>query len=355
MAGRSSCGEPTDSMPPGEDSNTIYEAGGAEVQTRAGGARRYRKRLKRIGWSDITTLLKESVANWSRHNDTRMGASLAFYTLLSMAPFALIVVSVAGLVLGRHAATNALVAQSHSLAGPGASGIMNSFVLGSRAHSAGIAGAIIGIVTLLFAASGVLIELRDTLNIVWEVPPPETSGVQYVIAYAKQRLLAFAMVIGVGLLLIISVALTTAISSLGALSILKFPGAEFFLHLASSVISFLVISALFAAIYKVMPDVDLEWRDVLLGGAVTSLLFTIGKLLLGIYLGRASYSSTYGAAGSLVAGMVWVYYSGQIFFLGAEITSAFARRYGSRKQMVKAAGDTAPENPPGIVKPSEAG
>ncbi|MGH9608124.1 MAG: YihY/virulence factor BrkB family protein [Bryobacteraceae bacterium] len=342
-------------MPPSKDPKTIYEAGGTEIQTSAGGARRYRKRLSRIGWRDLTSLLSESFANWSRHNDTRMGASLAFYTLLSVAPFALVVASVAGLVLGRHAATNAIVQQSHAMIGSAGADIINGFLLGSRAHSAGVAAGIIGLVTLLFAASGVLIELRDTLNVVWEVPAPETSGVQYAVGYVKQRLLAFAMVIGVGFLLIVSVALTTAISSLGALSVLKFPGAEFFLHLAISVVSFLVISALFAAIYKVMPDVDLEWRDVLLGGAVTSLLFTIGKLLLGIYLGRATYSSMYGAAASLVAGMVWVYYSGQIFFLGAEMTRTFAQRYGSRKQMVKAASDTAPEHPPGIVKPSEAG
>jgi membrane protein len=184
------------------------------------------------------------------------------------------------------------------------------------------------------------------------------SGVHYFVEYIKQRLFSFAMVLALGFLLIVSLAITTFISSLGAFAVLKFPGAATLLQIGNALVSFVVISGVFAAIYKIVPDVHLEWRDVILGGAVTSLLFTLGKLLLGVYLGRASYTSMYGAAASIVVAIAWFYYSSQIFFLGAEFTHSFARRYGSQpkanpKQMVKLATDTAPEKQPEIIIPPE--
>lgn len=344
-------------MPSDEDQRIIYEAHGTEIQTSAGGGRRYRKRLKHFRWRDITSLLSESYNNWDRHNATRMGASLAFYSLLSLAPLVLVLTSIAGLIFGREAATQGILQGSAATLGPAATKVINGFLASGYSRSGGVIAGIAGIVTLFFSASGVLVELHDTLNKVWEVPSPDVGGLRYIVIYIKKRLFTFAMVLAIGFVLIISLAISTAISSLGAFSILKFPGAEAFLHIGSSVFSFLVISGVFAAIYKIVPDVHLQWRDVILGGAVTSLLFTLGKLVLGIYLGRASYSSMYGAAGSVVVAMVWVYYSGQIFFLGAEFTRAFARRYGTHckghpQQMVKLASDTAPEEKPQIVKPS---
>ncbi|MGH9584244.1 MAG: YihY/virulence factor BrkB family protein [Bryobacteraceae bacterium] len=347
-------------MPADENRKIIYEARGTEIQADAGGGRRYRKLLKDLRWRDIKPLFGESFDSWNRHNDTRMGASLAFYSLLSLAPLVLVLASIAGLVFGHDSARHGIMQGAQATIGPAGAHIIEGFLAGPHKQSPGIIAGIIGIVTLLFSASGMLVELHDTLNTVWEIPVPDIGGMRYVAAYVKQRLFTFAMVLAIGFLLIVSLALSTAISSLGAFSVLKFPGAEALLHIASSVVSFLVISGLFAAIYKVVPDVYLTWRDVLLGGAVTSLLFTIGKLLLGIYLGRASYSSLYGAAGSIVAAMVWAYYSGQIFFLGAEFTRAFAERYGSQpiehlKAMVKLASDTAPEEQPEIIRPPEAG
>src|SRR6185312_1596290 len=217
---------------------------------------------------------------------------------------------------------------------------------------------IVSLVTLFFTASGVLIELRNALNTVWDIPSPPINGLRYFVIYIKQRLVSFAMVLALGFLLIISLAITTFIASLGTFSGLRLPGAALLLQIANALVSFVVISGVFAAIYKIVPDVHLQWRDVALGGAVTSLLFTMGKLLLGLYLGRASYTSMYGAAASIVVAIAWVYYSGQIFFLGAEFTRSFARRYGSQpkqhpKEMVKLHSDTAPEIEPQIITPPE--
>ncbi len=259
-----------------------------------------------------------------------MGASLAFYTLLSLTPLLLVVVSVAGLVFGQRAAESQIVFQIQGLAGPqGANGIQ-ALLEGTRNKAHGLIATLIGLFTLLFGASGVLLELRDALNTIWETPTPATSGVRSIIQMLKERLFSFALVLAIGFLLLVSLVVNAWIAALGAFSSQWLPLPEALLQAADSLVSFLVITGLFAAIYKIMPDARIEWRDVLLGAAVTSLLFTLGKLLIGLYLGRATFASTYGAAASIVALIVWVYYSGQIFFFGAEFTKLFAGRYGSQ-------------------------
>ncbi len=287
------------------------------------------KPLLHFRWHDIRLLLVESFSDWNKHNAPRLGASLAFYSLLSIAPLLLVLVSIVGLVFGHSVAEKQTVTQVDALVGPAAGKAMAAFLQGSQNTRHGIIATILGLITVLFSASGVVIELRDALNLIWDVPNRNLSGLQMLTGYIKQRLFSFAIVLAVGFLLIVSLILSTWITAFGAL----FPSVSgvqtFLLHLLNSGLSFLVITVLFAAIYKVMPDVHLEWRDVILGGAVTSLLFTIGKLVLGIYLGRASYSSMYGAAASIVVLIAWVYYSGQIFFLGAEFTRTFAKLYGS--------------------------
>jgi membrane protein len=317
-------------MPPGENPETVRGTQGAGIHNSAGDAHRYRKPLKDIRWRDIRSLLGESFGNWNRHNDTRMGASLAFYSLLSVAPLVLLLVSIAGLVFGHRAAAGAIVRDAQATIGPVGAHVIGGFLLGSHTKAHGIVAGIVSLVTLFFTASGVLIELRNTLNTVWDIPSPPINGLHYFVIYIKQRLVSFATVLALGFLLIISLAITTFIAWLGAFSALTFPGAALLLQIANALISFVVISGVFAAIYKIVPDVRLQWRDVILGGAVTSLLFTMGKLLLGLYLGRASYTSIYGAAASIVVAMAWVYYSSQIFFLGAEFTRSFAERYGSQ-------------------------
>jgi membrane protein len=280
-------------------------------------------------WPEIKSLFMQVFDQWSTHNAPRLGASLAFYSLLSLAPLLLVVISIVGLVFGHSAAQQQTIAQIEALIGPAAGKTVGAFLQGSRNTSHGVIATALGVLTLLFSASGVVIELRDALNTIWDVPTKSTSGFGYVKRYLKQRLFSFAIVVAIGFLLVVSLAITTWIEALGALSSTILPGEATMLTVANSVLSFLVITFLFSAIYKVMPDVRIEWRDVLLGGAVTSLLFTIGKFVLGLYLGRASYASTYGAAASIVVLIVWVYYSGQIFFLGAEFTHVFASRYGS--------------------------
>ncbi|MBV9406454.1 MAG: YihY/virulence factor BrkB family protein [Acidobacteriaceae bacterium] len=325
----------------------IYEPYGTEGETAAGGVRRYRKALTNFRLRDIIALLKDSFSEWNRQNATRLGASLAFYSLLSLAPLLLLSVSLVGLVYGQSTAQHNVAQELESLIGPAAANAATEFLKAPQAKTHGIIGTLLGIVTLLFSASGVVIELQQALNYIWEVKAPETSGLGMITSFIKQRLFSFAMVLGVGFLLIVSLAISTWISALGATSgAINGLEATVF-HLLNSLVSFLVITLLFASIYKVMPNIPLQWRDVLLGGAVTSLLFTIGKLVLGIYLGRASYSSMYGAAASVIVLIAWTYYSAQIFFLGAEFTKTFAHRHGSHGegQPPKVVQDAAPQPP----------
>jgi membrane protein len=313
-----------------EGTNHILEPGGTEIATSAGGARRYRKPLKAFRWCDITFLLGDSVGEWNKHKAPRLGAALAFYTLLSLAPLMLVVVSVVGLVFGYRTAETDVVQQIQALVGPQAAKAIDGLLKASQNTTHGILATVFGLVTLLFGASGVMIELRDALNTIWEVPTPQLSGLKKKItSLVRERLFSFALVLAIGFLLAVSLAISAAIATLGAHYAAVLPAHEAVLHAVNSLVSFLVITGLFAAIYKVMPDIPIEWRDVILGGAVTSLLFTFGKLLLGIYLGKESFASTYGAAASIVVLIVWVYYSGQIFFLGAAFTKMFATHYGS--------------------------
>jgi membrane protein len=290
-----------------------------------------------LNWTEIKGLLSESASNWSLHNVPRLGASLAFYSLLSLAPLLLVLVSIVGLVFGHFAAQRDIVQQVQALMGPAAGNAVAAFVEGSKNTSHGVVATIAGLVTLLFSASGVVIELRDALNTIWGSPTVTTVGFGKIESFVKQRLFSFAVVGAIGFLLVISLAVSAWISALGVLSHSVGPIQTFLLHVTNSLVSFAVIAGLFAVVYKIMPDVRVEWRDVVLGGAVTSLLFTIGKLLLGLYLGRASFASTYGAAASIVVLILWVYYSGQIFFLGAEFTRAYATRYGSHSLIGKTA------------------
>ena len=326
---------------PGEEPKHIFEPGGTEVSTAAGGARRYRKPLKSLRWCDIEFLFGESFDAWSKHKAPRLGASLAFYTLLSLTPLLLVMVAVVGLVFGHVTAEREIVRQVQMLIGAQGAKAIEALLQASRNTTHGAVAAIAGIVTLLFGASGVMIELRDALNTIWEVPTPKLTGIRgRITSYIKERLFSFAMLLSIGFLLVVSLALSAWISALGAVSVSVLPSIEVLLQIANALLSFAVITGLFAAMYKIMPDVRIEWHDVILGGAATSLLFAIGKLLLGLYLGKASFASTYGAAASLVVLVVWVYYSGQIFFMGAELTKLFANRYGSQPSV----------QPSGIVK-----
>jgi membrane protein len=310
-------------------SNHILEPGGSEVVTAAGGARRYRKPLISFRWRDIQAILSESVEGWSKNNAPRLGAALSFYTLLSIAPLLLILVSVVSMVLGHDSAEADVVSQMNALTGRVGAQAAQSLLEASRNTSHGIIATVFGLLTLLFGASGVLVELRDALNTIWDVPPPKLTGLKMVTGFIKERLFSFGLVLAVGFLLVVSLAVSAWIAAIGAYSARFLPANQVILEALNFVLSFAINTGLFSAIYKVLPQVRLEWRDVLLGGAVTSVLFSTGKFALGIYLGRATFASTYGAAGSVVVLIIWVYYSAQIFFLGAEFTKVFADHFGS--------------------------
>ena len=306
----------------------------AELYT-AAGVRPHRGSLAELRWTDFKAVVALSLEEWSKHKAPRLGASLAFYTLLSLAPLLVVLVSVTGIVLGQQEAQSAIVAQVGGVAGAQAAKTIQILLEGSRNTTHGVIATVFGVLTLLFGASGVLIELRDALNTLWEVPTPKLSGMKWISGYIRERLFSFALVLAIGFVLVVSLGLNTVIAAVGSFSASYLPAPELVLHILNSAVTFLVITFLFAAIYKFVPDLRIEWHDVLLGGAVTATLFTIGKLLLGLYLGKASFASTYGAAASMVVLVVWVYYSGQIFFFGAEFTKAFAYRHGSQPDRPK--------------------
>jgi membrane protein len=325
----------------------ILEPNGTEVATAAGGARRYRKPLRSIRWRDIQYILVESFEGWNKHNAPRLGAALSFYTLLSIAPLLLVLVAVVGFTMGRQSAEADVIQQVRALMGVQGAAIAQSLLEGSRNTAHGIMATVFGVLTLLFGASGVLIELRDALDTIWEVPTPQIGGLKLVSSFVKERLFSFALVLAVGFLLVVSLAISAWIAALGALTASILPAYQVILHVVNFVAPFCVITLLFSAIYRFLPDTRIEWVDVILGGAVTSLLFSIGKLALGIYLGKATFASTYGAAASIIILILWVYYSAQIFFLGAEFTKVFANRYGSQPSghpavMVIATGQASP-------------
>jgi membrane protein len=299
-----------------------------EVPNAARAMCRHCEAVKTFCWCDIRALLVESFEAWCRHKGSRLGASLAFYALLSLTPLLLIAISIAGLAFGAKAAEGEIVRQIQSLIGPEGAGGVQALLNGTRNTTQGILATAVGFLTLLFGSSAVFLELRDALNTIWEIPRVPTTTVRSFVQIGKERLFSFVLVLAIGILLLVSLLLSTAIAALGTFSkMLPIPYAV--LHLSNALLSFVVLTGVFATIYKVIPDARIEWRDVILGASVTSLLFTIGKLLIGLYLGNTSFASTYGAAASVVIIIVWVYYSGQIFFLGAEFTKIFSNRYGS--------------------------
>jgi membrane protein len=272
-------------------------------------------------------ILQATVHEWSEDKVPRLGAALAFYSLLSLAPLTLIAVAVAGFVFGEAAAQGHVVSQMRGLVGQQGAEAVQEMLAHAHRPGAGVVATLIGVATLLIGAGGVFGALQDALNTIWEVQPKPGRGWLGII---KDRFLSFAMVLGTGFLLLVSLLLSAALAAVfhGIESLA--PGAGILLRVANTVLSFALISVLFALIFKVLPDVEISWRDVWVGAVLTTILFLIGKGLIGLYLGRSSYGSAYGAAGSLVVLVVWVYYSALILFFGAEFTQVYANHYGSR-------------------------
>jgi membrane protein len=280
--------------------------------------------------TSIWELLKATASRWFAINAPRLGAALAFYTMLSIAPLLVVCIGIAGMVFGQKAAQDQIAYQIQNVVGYESSRIIQALLQHTGPPASGAAAAMVGLFMLFFGASGVFGELRDSLNEVWGVRASNSSGIMAMIRY---RFFSFAMVLGIGFLLLVSLILSAVIAAAGKAFTAYLPTPEAVLHLITIVVTFLMVTVLFALLYKLVPDIRIEWQDVWIGAAVTAGLFSFGKFLIGLYLGKASVGSAYGAAGSLVVFMVWVYYSAQIFFLGAEFTRTFAERHGSRAQL----------------------
>jgi membrane protein len=290
---------------------------------------RHLKQLLHLRARDILELFEQTFSEWSDDKAPRLGASLAFYTLLSLAPLLIVLIAVAALAFGSQAARGQLAWQIQNLVGPEGAKAIQALLQASYKPSAGIIAAILGFLTLLWGASSVAVELRDALNTIWHVPSSDETRIESIRHFMRDRLYGFALVLGVGFLLFVSLLLNAFIAAAGRYFGQYLAVPEAVLQAVTSVVSFVVITILFAAIYKVLPNVHLKWSDVIVGAAFTSFVFTLGKQLIALYLGKASIGSAYGAAGSLVIALVWVYYSAQLFFLGAEFTKVYTQRFGS--------------------------
>ncbi|MBB6414441.1 YihY/virulence factor BrkB family protein [Mesorhizobium sangaii] len=254
---------------------------------------------------------------------------MAFYAATSLAPILLIVVAIAGLVFGHDAAQLALSAQVSGLMGPESASLLQTAVESASDKSSGTWTAVIGIVTLFVTASGVFGEMQQSLNTIWKVEPQGGSLSRLV----RARAASLGLVAALGFMLLVSLVASAAISLLGNFINAQIPFGTIVLDVINTVVSFALISAMFAAIYKVLPDRTLEWRDVGIGAVVTAALFTLGKSLIGWYIGTSAIASSYGAAGGLLVILLWVYYSSEIFLLGAEFTRAYSVRHGSRSDL----------------------
>jgi len=281
----------------------------------------------RLRARDLPGLMKDSVQAWVDDNAPSMGAALAYYTLFSIAPLLLIVIGVAGAVFGMDAARGAIFEQLQGLLGAEAATAVQGLLQSVDAHGDSLFSTLVGAVLLFVGATTVVAELQRALDSIWRAPSrPKPPGWR---AFLRTRLLSLGLILGVGFLLMVSLVVSAGLAVWGRWWAPVFGSSGTLLQAANFVVGLMMTTALFALIYKLMPSVHIAWRDVLIGAAGTALLFSVGKTLIGLYIGTSSVTSGFGAAGSLVVLPLWVYYSAQIFLVGAEFTWLYARRYGS--------------------------
>ncbi len=270
-------------------------------------------------------ILRETFREWNDDKVPRLGAALAFWSMLSIGPLLLIVISMAGIAFGRDAVSGYVFAEIRRLVGDVGAQAIQTIIAGSRNAPAGVLATVIGFLVLIVSATGFFAQLQDALNTIWNVEGRPRGDI---LSFVKKRFLSFTMILGIGFLLLMALVVSAGISAVAHMFAGSAP--SLLMHLLNLVVSFAVITLLFAMIFKVLPDVDIRWRDVWVGSAITALLFSIGKYFIGLYLGRSAFSSTYGAAGSLIVVLLWIYYSAQIFFIGAEFTQVYARYMGEQ-------------------------
>ena len=281
--------------------------------------------------SDLLDIFKRTYEDWKEDRASRLAASLAYYTIFSLAPLLVIAIAVAGFIWEQEAVEAQVMSQIQGLVGAEGAIFVADLIESAGNTPEGILATIIGIITLLFGALGVFNELHNSLNIIWEVQEEKAESFWQAVKKAiVDRFLSFTMVLGIGFLLLVSLVISAGLSATQELVGNAFPVPEFLLQLLNLIISIGVITVLFAMIYKYLPDAEVPWRYVWLGAFVTSILFSLGKMLIGLYLGNSAVASSFGAAGSLVLLLVWVYYSAQILFFGAEFTQVYANKYGPK-------------------------
>ena len=277
--------------------------------------------------SSAWNMLKDTVDSFIDDEALSRGAAIAFYTVTSLAPVLLIVIAIAGLVFGRDAAQNAISAQFSGLMGRQTAEVLQSAVASAAGKSSSIIATIIGVVTLVATASGVFGEMQAALNSIWKTKPQATTVSRLI----RARAIGLGLVAALGFLLIVSLVISAGLTAFGRYLDTVLPTGKLILPILNFVVSFVLLGLLFGAIYKILPDRSLQWKDVVIGAVVTSVLFNIGKSLIGWYIGSSAIASSYGAAGGLIVLLLWVYYSVQIFLLGAEFTKIYANRHGSKQ------------------------
>lgn len=286
-------------------------------------------------------MLRDAALGWRDDYAPSMGAALAYYTLFSITPLLLIVISVAGLAFGEQAARGEIFGQIAGLVGEESARTIEAMLDALNRPDAGLAGTAIGVLVLVIGATSVFAELQDAMDRIWRAPARPFAGLW---ALLRARLLSAGLVLGIGFLMLVSLVLSAGLAALGKWWGPWFGDLVLLADALNFALSFAFVTAVFAMIYKWMPRARVDWRDVWIGALITALLFTLGKSLIGLYIGRSGVASPFGAAGSLVVLLVWVYWSAQIFLLGAEFTWVYAHRYGSRR--------AAPSHPPGVPRTS---
>jgi membrane protein len=287
-----------------------------------------RRRRTRITPGALGVILRRSVAGWWNDNVPRLGASLAYYTLFALAPILVVAIAIGGLVFGPEAIRGEIVGQIQGLIGREGAEAVQAMLEGASRPGSSIAATVAGIITFFLGATGAFLELQTALNAIWHVEPKSDGSYWRVLV--MQRVISFGLVVALGFLLLTSLLVSAALAAIHRYMGNAFPGVVVLWEALNVIVSLTVITLLFALIYKVLPDVKLSWRDVWIGALVTAGLFSIGRLVIGLYLGTASIASTYGAAGSVVVILIWVYYSAQIILLGAEFTRAYVDEFGGR-------------------------
>jgi membrane protein len=281
--------------------------------------------------SELPNLIKLAYQGWKEDRASRLSAALAYYTIFSLAPLLVIVIAITGLIWEADVVRTQLLNQIQSLVGAEGASFVADLITNTGSPAEDIVATIIGIITLLFGALGVFNELHNSLNIIWEVKEEKPKGfLQTIKKVIIDRLLSFTMILGIGFLLLVSLVISAGLSATQETIGNALPLSEVILQIVNTVISIGVITILFALMYKFLPDAEIAWRDVWVGAFITSIFFSLGKTAIGLYLGNSAVASSFGAAGSLVLLLLWIYYSAQILFFGAEFTQVYANKYGSK-------------------------